>query len=134
MNPIRRFLRCSPSEKLLVAQAALLVVAIRLALWTVPFRVVRSRAAQLVVGASTRPDRSRIVWAVSGVSRFVPRASCLTQALAAEILLRSNGYPASIQIGVSKGSTGQLEAHAWVESQGSVLIGNHKLERFTSLK
>jgi hypothetical protein len=41
-----------------------------------------------------------------------------------QILLQQQGYPASLQIGVAKGRDGQLEAHAWVESQGQVVIGN----------
>jgi hypothetical protein len=38
-----------------------------------------------------------------------------------------------VRIGVAKGKGGKLEAHAWVECGGEVIIGGHELERYTSL-
>jgi hypothetical protein len=38
-----------------------------------------------------------------------------------------------VRIGVAKGEGGKLEAHAWVECEGNVIIGGYELERYTSL-
>jgi hypothetical protein len=64
----------------------------------------------------------------------VPGATCLSQALAAQTLFLRQGYPAELHIGVAKNETGQLEAHAWVESEGQVVIGDlQNLSRYTPL-
>jgi hypothetical protein len=64
----------------------------------------------------------KMVWAVGVASRFVPRASCLTQALAGAWLLRRKGQHAELVIGV-KNSNRDFQAHAWVVSNGRVVIG-----------
>ena len=65
------------------------------------------------------------------MSRYVPAATCLTQALATRVLLSRLGQPAHLRIGVAKSKKGQLQAHAWVESQGKIIIGDQPdLSRF----
>jgi hypothetical protein len=59
--------------------------------------------------------------------------TCLNQALAAQMLLAQRGYPALLHIGVAKGKEGQFQAHAWVESEGKVVIGGSGPECFTPL-
>ena len=57
----------------------------------------------------------------------------LNQALVTQMLLARRGYPALLHIGVAKGKEGQFQAHAWVESEGKVVIGGSGLECFTPL-
>ena len=59
--------------------------------------------------------------------------TCLPQALAAQVLLERCGYPARLRVGVVKGGEGQLEAHAWVESQGRIIVGGAEVERYIPL-
>jgi hypothetical protein len=49
------------------------------------------------------------------------------------MLLARRGYPALLHIGVAKGKEGQFQAHAWVESEGKVVIGGAGLGCFTTL-
>jgi hypothetical protein len=50
------------------------------------------------------------------------------------VILRGMHQPASLRIGVSKGQRGDLQAHAWVESHGSIVIGNlSNLSHFTTM-
>jgi Transglutaminase-like superfamily len=65
----------------------------------------------------------------------VPYASCLTQALAAQILLAKEGYDSEICVGVGKTELGGFIAHAWVVKDGRVLLGDMPglLERYTPL-
>lgn len=118
-------------------RAWLAVAAYRLALSTLPFRWVRSlstfRARPSGVRTGSSPDLADLTWAVSVVSRRVPRATCLTQALALQALLAREGRPAELQIGVAKAADGAFEAHAWLESEGRVVIGGGDVERFTPL-
>jgi hypothetical protein len=76
----------------------------------------------------------QVVWAVTVASRYVPAATCLTQALATQILLSRRGHPTSLRIGVGRSEAGEFQAHAWVECQGRVVIGGIKaLSRYTPL-
>lgn len=122
----------TPSELLLVAKAMPWVCAARLALWFVPFRNL-----QRLVNRFARPSRSsrlntpveKLSWSVSSASRFVPRATCLTQAVALHVLLKRAGYQSRLRIGVSS-TAGEFESHAWVENQDRVVIGDVELQRF----
>ncbi len=67
---------------------------------------------------------------VASASRYVPRATCLTQALAAFVLLKSSTFPATFRIGVARNEFGNFEAHAWTESDGIVVIGGSKSELY----
>ncbi len=116
-------------------RASALVCAVRLALWIVPFARLRR-----VVAFLARPRLQRLSyysagqlsWAVRAVSQYVPGATCLTQALVLHIMLRQEGLPSRIRVGVSR-DAGHFEAHAWVESQDQVVIGDSGLQRFTPM-
>lgn len=126
----RRLARRSGAERraLVVATAAVAVVAVLLR--TCPFHWVR---AVLGVDRSHGPSgpglspaaERRLLWAVAAVSRrLLPARPCLTQALAAQALLRwRGGRAARLQIGVARAPDGRLRAHAWLERDGRVLIG-----------
>jgi hypothetical protein len=117
-----------------------LLGAIRLGLWLLPFPRWRRLLSHLMQPKSKLQEAnstsvSQVVWAVSVASRYMPGGvKCLARALATQVLLSRHGYPADLHIGVAKGEGGQLEAHAWVESQGQVVIGAlSNLSRFTPL-
>jgi len=101
-----------------------LLVGFRVALWTVPFRVIL-RTVDRVPARHRRPyPADRIARAVAALSRRMFRERpCLTQALALLVLYRRSGHPAVLRIGVAMGGEGKLLAHAWVESDGDVVIG-----------
>jgi hypothetical protein len=59
---------------------------------------------------------------------------CLARALATQILLSRCGYPSHLRFGIVKEKEGHLQAHAWVESQGEVVMGDlRNLSEFTPL-
>lgn len=134
-----RHLRRSRSDFKMFARAYVLVWAIRLALWVLPFRTIYNWAIEFRKGRiGDRPMDSdsvyRVVWAISAAARRVPKASCLTQALATQIMLGRRGHRASLQIGIMKSQAGRFDAHAWVERNGDVLIGlNNAFSRLTRL-
>src|SRR5215207_9685772 len=105
VNP-SSLLRLSSSERWLLAQSGLLLLAVRLGLWVVGFRTVRSLLQRLRATPCRLPQYDpaavgRIAWAVGRMSRYVPVATCLTRALAAEALMRWHGLPATLRIGVA---------------------------------
>jgi hypothetical protein len=76
----------------------------------------------------------RVAWSVRVGARFVPSATCLTQALTTMVILGRFGQPASLRIGVAKDEKGKLQAHAWVESRGKIIVGRlPDLSRFSVL-
>ena len=127
MGPLRRFWRLEPADRTLLIKAGLWLGATRLALWLFPLRLVRrqlARAARPRPQRSASPSKQRLAWAVSVAQRLVPDATCLCQALATEALLAQGGHPAELRFGVIKTDAGRLSAHAWVESEGHIVIGD----------
>jgi hypothetical protein len=125
---VRRIIRLSVADWRLLVKALFLLWSVRIGLWVVPFRNLYGFFEKRM--QSPKPGRkfdgaslSRIAWCVCAASRFVPRATCLTQAMVAMLLLNERGRGAQLRIGVVMGDGGSLEAHAWVESEGRVVIG-----------
>jgi hypothetical protein len=139
MRQIRRFVSLTSRERQLFLHALALLSLIRLGLWRLSFHDLRCRLARLPLNSSrqsTSPVAIKtIVWAVEAASRLQPGGvKCLAQALATQYLLALNGYVAHLRIGVAKEASGKLEAHAWVEYQGKVIIGGiQDLSTFTPL-
>ena len=131
MSMWRTWSRMSPAERGLLVGAGVRVVAVRVALWVLPskwiIRYVKRLSARTVEPASvplqTRVTPGEIAWAVDAASRRFPDASCVTQAVAALMLLRRHGYEAQFCVGVARNENGALNAHAWLERNGRVLIG-----------
>jgi hypothetical protein len=128
VGSLSRIRRLSWVECGLLANALMLVALTRLGLTCLPFWLLNE---VLVSSERTRPSRnssakslpvSQVVWAVIAASRWIPKATCLTQALAAQCLLKRNGHPAMLRLGVRKEGE-RLAAHAWLESQGRIVIG-----------
>ena len=120
----------SASERGLLLEACVRVFVVRAALWVLPsswiIRSVKRLSAPARTPAlhvHTRVTPGEIVWAVDAASRRLPDATCVTQAVAALLLLRRYGYDAQFCVGVARGKTGALNAHAWLERDGRVVIG-----------
>lgn len=133
----KRFLALSWTDQTLLMRAAWLVGTIRLELYFVPFHSLLRRALRVSKDDLLRTKRVRSVdtlaWAVTVASRFVPKATCLTQALALQSLLSRSGHRSTLKIGVAReGETG-FEAHAWVVCDDHIVIGGSEAARFTVL-
>ena len=120
---LKKFASVSAPERQLLLQTALVVGAIRVALWLFPFSTVQRLASRASGNAHQSHDVKRVVWAVRAVSRCVPAATCLTQAMAAQFLLTRLGYASRVQIGVAKDNLRGFEAHAWLVHEESILLG-----------
>ena len=70
-------------------------------------------------------DAHRIAWAVRNTARLVPKATCLTQALAGQVALSRRGLASSIKIGVIRTPEGALKAHAWLLSSHHIILGGN---------
>src|SRR5882724_7407403 len=126
---MHKFLRLPIPDRHLLVEATLLLGAIRLAVYLLPFQTLYHLLTRVVrtTTAAQRVDHAafdRVTWAVTLASRHLPGSTtCLTQALATQLLLRRRGHSACLRIGVARSGAGKLQAHAWVESGGKVVIG-----------
>jgi hypothetical protein len=127
-------------ERRVLLYACILLNAIRVALWLLPFGTLR-RQLNTVLSIWVDPKTvkpvsvSFIVWTVAVAGRYTPGvAKCLVRALTTQLLLNRYGYPHQLHIGVAKNNAQTLEAHAWIEYEGQVIVGGlNNLERFKSL-
>jgi hypothetical protein len=135
---VRSVLQLTPSKCGLLFAALPIVVAIRVALWIVPSAVTLRFVSRL--HSSTREHRrklpaqvSSVVWAVVTASKAVPRATCLTQAIAAKLLLLSCGDDAQLCLGVAQLPGGTLRAHAWLERDSHAILGGSGIQSLARL-
>ncbi|MDP9191889.1 MAG: lasso peptide biosynthesis B2 protein [Acidobacteriota bacterium] len=134
MSLLRRLARLDRQKRWLLAEAAVIVPIVRIALTVLPFRIVhRGIAAVTRRGSSRTPSRAPalIAWAVTAVAARVPAASCLTQALAATLLLARHGHVSTLRLGVAKNDDGTLRAHAWLDCGGRTILGEPAHGAFT---
>jgi hypothetical protein len=136
---IHKFLKLSWRDQLLLLYAVFVVAAVTLGLWVLPWPALQSQLLKLTnwcsrFGTIQRPPAEHIAWAVKVAGSLIPKATCLPQALAAQLLLNQNAYSAELKIGVVRNEAGKLGAHAWVTSEGNILIGSvQDLDRFVPL-
>jgi hypothetical protein len=125
-------------------RAWILLVRVRLILWLLPWPSAERALARLnappartpfssilqffnsSIPSAPEPLSSQLRWAVLAASRFIPASTCLVQALALQILLTRAGHVSDLRLGVASSSTDGVTAHAWLEYEGRVLIGERQ--------
>lgn len=129
---LRRFVDLPAAERSLLLEAALVLAAVRLALWLLPFRMVRRLPWDKTPVLSRVSAPERVAWAVNVSSRYVPCSTCLVRALAGQLLLARRGHSSRVHIGVA-GGLRRFRSHAWLESQGQILLGDVDLKDYTGV-
>jgi hypothetical protein len=121
---LSRFARLPSQERRLRLGALALLAPVRLLLWLFPLRAVRSilSGVERLPGTPVDAPPERVAGAVEAAARYVPRATCLTRALTAQVMLRRRGREALLRVGLRRGEDG-VEGHAWLESDGLVVLG-----------
>ncbi|OPX60342.1 MAG: hypothetical protein A4E25_00627 [Methanobacterium sp. PtaB.Bin024] len=130
MNFLHRFFLLPVDLKKMLIKAYICMWVVQISLWIFPLP-----KSQKIIRFLSKNDRKndpieiggvkyreRVIWAVMVGSNFVPKAKCLTRTLTAYILLKRRNFPVVPKIGVLK-SDGNFKAHAWLESEGEVLMG-----------
>jgi hypothetical protein len=134
MRRLLRSVRFLARNKILIPGCLATVVAVRLGLTFSSYNTVR-RWIRPATTPAPEAALARYAWGVTHTSRYVPGASCLTQALALQFLLARKGYRSDVRVGVAREDDGRFRAHAWVLSEGRIVIGGTQpdLERYTVL-
>ena len=119
MPALARFFALPAREQGRVIEAALSLLAVRLALGLLPFpralRLLRVVQAETWAGRLAAAEASEVGCAIARAARYAPfRAVCLQQAFAALLMLRRRGLSATVHLGLARElGTNALKAHAW---------------------
>jgi Transglutaminase-like superfamily len=133
MPGLRKFAALSSQDRSLLLRALFLVAVVRTGLFLLSFRAVKRLTARVVRRRAAIHSAGRCAWAVRASSRYVPGATCLTQALAAQALLAESGHDSRIEIGVTKDEHRRFRAHAWVVCGEEIVIGGAEAYRYVPL-
>ncbi|PZD71689.1 hypothetical protein C1752_04997 [Acaryochloris thomasi RCC1774] len=131
MKSLLKFVRLPARDRLLLLKAFILLGLVRLGLWQLPFKRLQQFLYKISHSPQALPVSSigcgsihKIVWAVDVSSHLMPgHVKCLARALTTQVLMSRRGYMPDLRIGVAKDQNNCLEAHAWIELEGSVVIG-----------
>ncbi|TIR45534.1 MAG: lasso peptide biosynthesis B2 protein, partial [Mesorhizobium sp.] len=98
-----RVLSLSGPEALFLARCLAVVSLVRLGLTLSSYNRMRALVTQLEArNDAAIADLRRVAWGVAAAARYVPGASCLTQALAGQYLLARQGKASTISIGIAR--------------------------------
>lgn len=135
---IRHFFNRPRQQQVLFFKALLWLAVIKLGVVVLPFKLThRLAAAQVPDETRAFGDHSseidQVVWAIEAARHYVPRATCLPQALATQVMLGRRGYITQLHIGFLRDKDGTLQGHAWIERHGKILIGDIGVSSYTLL-
>lgn len=130
---LARTVRLPRAERRAVLGAAALLVVVTPALKVLSMKRVRTAlgpARRLRADDELSPRRLGEL--VERVAEAVPGAACLSTSLVGEVMLLRRGHPAVLHVGVRRRGP-DLEAHAWLEADGAVVVGAAEREGFQEL-
>lgn len=136
MRRLRKFAQLPPGEQWLLLRAVFLLWAVRVALWSLPFRTVNAfvtRHSRAQTAPMNAPPLERLTWILAAAGTMLPgQRTCLVRALAGSILVGGQGYSPVLRLGVARQAEGKLDAHAWLECEGQVVVGGTDLDRYAA--
>ena len=125
--------------KWLHCNTALWLITVKAGLYLLPFDLLRGWVAPPGKPPSSGPvaieEVREITETIERLSRFLAplQINCLPQALVGQKLLRRKSLDVQLKIGVLKNRDDLLAAHAWLEYEKRVILGDLRdLEKFTS--
>ncbi|QLE49069.1 lasso peptide biosynthesis B2 protein [Nostoc sp. C057] len=129
MKYLSKFIKLNSQKKQLLINTFIVLTLVRLGLWLLSFKtlhqlLLRLSNAKLKYQEKHHISIETIIWAVEVSSHYMLGVKCLARALTCQVFMSRHGYTSNLCIGVAKGQEGELKAHAWLENQGQVVIGD----------
>jgi len=144
-----RYLHLAKAKRVLLLEALMTLVLVRVCLMLFPFRLIAARLGTAVspndalVRTSLEAGRSEhaalaseIGWAVARAACFLPfKASCLPQAIAAKYMLSRRAVVSVLYFGAARSvSTGKpIESHAWLNAANVEVTGYPMARKFSEI-
>lgn len=126
---LRKFWSLPPQDRWLTLRISLLLLLMQASLRLFSFGALRrllERLSRAHPAAKPPPisEAQRLATLITRTGNaLIGKDTCLPQALTGQLMLRNRGYPARLHMGVEKNAEGRLNAHAWVECYGQVVLG-----------
>lgn len=137
LRKLNTFIKLPFRLKLLFLESVILITIIRILLGALPFGRIRQYFRRVAVKrhSSHHYSQREITQSVKLASKYLLiEKPCLVQSMVLWLLFRRRGYDAELHIGVLKDTNAEIQAHAWVESNGLIAIGwLPNMTQFTSL-
>lgn len=135
MGRLFKFLALPGREKALFCFALYLLAAYRIRLQVTSTQQLFNRVQRLsrerYAPESSPVPSQRIARLLNVAASFTPYSTCLSKALAGQILFAVNGHKTRLHIGVATDAQQKFEAHAWLSLDDTILIGHlPDLERY----
>lgn len=138
VNKVKKFLKVSWIDKLIITEAVFLTGIIRFSILFVAF----SKLAKLSgkynkesvhnINNKQISIGNRIGIVVQKVSKYTPwESKCLVKALTAQTMLRTRKIPSTVYLGVAKDEDKKLIAHAWLRCGENIITGGDERHGFT---
>jgi hypothetical protein len=139
MNRLGKFLDRDFREQRRLMEAAVGLGVFRIAILTLPFRVLATRLGEQGKESSVAPlndtqmrEAIMVSRAVQTMSRNLPwDCKCLVQAAAGKTMLRRRYIPATLYLALAKDEDQKLIAHAWLRSGDLIVTGKAGMENYT---
>lgn len=111
-------------KKFFLIKSMVLIILTRSMLRLFSFSRVKKLSARMS-SPGKDADLEDLVWSVKTASHLLG-SSCLANAIAGQILLSRHNHPSRLRVGVFKDD--KFEAHAWLEVEGRVVLGETERE------
>lgn len=135
-NNLFSFFKLSSAERKFFFQALLLLVKYRIKLKKIPLKELIAQSQQETRKYQKQQGQSialhRTCRLIEVAAQLVPLSTCLSNALAGQILFAANQHPSKLHVGVRTTPEKGFEAHAWLTWDGAILLG--KLPDLASYK
>jgi hypothetical protein len=139
MGRLLKFWSLPRQEKYCFCEAGILLLLSNLSIKTIPFRQIYRflhanwHTRTRVVLDSTE-NIKLVMLSLSRAANLLPwKSRCLSQSIAAFVMLRRRGIPAVMFVGVKSLEDSSLLAHAWVQTGHEVTIENSEISTYTPL-
>lgn len=137
MRTVAKFLKKPLSDKAFYLEATFWLGISRLAILIVPFRWIAPFLGVHMASVDENDENGSSETVIS-VSRAILtmndhlpwESKCLAQAISSKMMLRRRQIPSTLYLGVAKKEDGDLNAHAWLRTGDTIILGGGGLERF----
>ena len=139
MDSFLKFINKPFSVQILFFKSLFYIALIKILLKALNFNIFKKtyRKLFLLLKSSYLPNDNyitNVIWAVVRTKYFIPSAkNCLVQALASKLLLARYGKAIKLHIGVKFDPSHKFLAHAWVEYNSEIIIGELPGEHYQNL-
>lgn len=125
---INKFFLLARKEKKFISIYCL-IWKVRIRLWFSSYKKTRIWCAQKVNNKYLHHQsqdtfgRKFLLNAVNITSNYVPKATCLTKALAADTVLKQSQFESHLFVGIKRNDDNYFESHAWLQDDKDIIFG-----------